>query len=55
MKIKKPAIMGTLSRKIAKYLIKEYQKEEGKISLKKDEMKCQILENIKVIMEQAKS
>lgn len=51
MKLKKPAIMGKLCRKIAKYLIREYQKEEGCISLKKDEMKCQILENIRVIMD----
>eukprot|EP00347_Sterkiella_histriomuscorum_P004973 403358381 len=54
MKIKKPSILGTLCRKLSKYLIKEYAKQDEEVNLNKDEMKCQILDNIKVIVENTK-
>ena len=49
--------MGVVCRKLAKYLLKEYDDSvsEGKVSLKKEEIKVQILENIRVIMEKAKN
>ena len=48
MKIKKPAVLGSVCRKLAKYLLKEFDNdvredespEKKKFSLKKDEMKC---------------
>lgn len=57
MKIKKSSVMGVVCRKLAKYLLKEYDDSvtEGKVSLKKEEIKVQILENIRVIMEKAKN
>jgi uncharacterized membrane protein SpoIIM required for sporulation len=56
MKLKKTNIMGTVCRKLAKYLLKEFDDtvSEGKVSIKKEEIKIQILENIKVIIEKAK-
>lgn len=51
--------MGKICRKLAKLLIKEYgkdkvNKEEIKVSLKKEELKCQILENLKIIITRAR-
>ena len=57
MKIKKPSVMGTVCRKLAKQLIKEYDDDysDRKVSLKKEEMKCEVLENIRVIVDKARN
>ena len=56
MKIKKSQIMGTVCRKLAKYLLREFDESvsTGQVSLKKEDIKIQILENIKIIIEKAK-
>lgn len=57
MKIKKPQVIGVVCRKLAKYLLREYDSEVvgDKISLEKEEMKVQILENIGNIIEKARN
>ncbi len=56
MKLKKQSINGTVCRKLSKYLLKEFDQSvsEGKVSLKKEVIKIQILENINIIIEKAK-
>ncbi len=46
--------MGAVSRKLGKYLIKQFSQIET-LSFKKEEVKCYILENLQVILDKAKN
>jgi hypothetical protein len=39
LKIKKPSVMGAVSRKLGKYLLKQFS-DVDKVSFKKEEVKC---------------
>jgi hypothetical protein len=51
MKIRKPAVMGAVCKKLSKHLLKHYDYIWG---TSKEEMRCQILENTRAIMSIAK-
>ena len=55
MKVKKPQIMGKVCRKLAKHLLSNWNGKDEAISLKKDDIKCQLMENIRVIMNVARN